>query len=232
MIQANRETQDVCCVFNLHKASRWKGNAVFRGNIWLTAILITAAIAGGAIYNWPSVSQPDAANDVTENLPESQSDPRGFSLSDLDEQDPETLDQDRISQQPLGNQVANETAPTEIDLLSDPQLSKPIAAGVPANDEKDKLDPLAPDPLESGDRYLQAGSFIRAYELYSKLAKANDASADGSLMIRVALAAELAGYIEQAETHYRDAIQARSSSPRIVAWSLLGTARIWAQAGT
>ncbi|MCR9294323.1 MAG: hypothetical protein NXI32_16515 [bacterium] len=85
-------------------------------------------------------------------------------------------------------------------------------------------------PLEIirlGDHALLGGNSLGAYQHYQEVAEEQADAHEGSLDIRLGLAAELAGRLDQAEFHYRTAISSPEGKARDQCWGLLGTARIW-----
>ncbi len=87
------------------------------------------------------------------------------------------------------------------------------------------------DSLRLGDRLLLGGNFIGAYQQYSKLQKQATSKLDDSILIRLGLASEMAGFLEQGEMHYRSAIQSSAKRSIQQLWALIGTARIWETQG-
>ena len=85
------------------------------------------------------------------------------------------------------------------------------------------------DTLEYGDRLLQVGNFVGAYDHFLKLTHSNDdASHNSSVVeIRLGLASELAGFLDRSEKHYRSAIRSQQTTKLDKAWALMGTARVW-----
>ncbi len=83
------------------------------------------------------------------------------------------------------------------------------------------------DPLRLGDRLLLGGNYIGAYQQFAKLHKQTSGTPDNSILLRLGLASELAGFLEQGEQHYRNAIQSSIARSRDQLWALVGTARIW-----
>lgn len=90
--------------------------------------------------------------------------------------------------------------------------------------------PIETEPLRMGDRLLLGGNFIGAYQQYEKLKNAASGQPDESILLRLGLASELAGFHDQAEEHYRSCVQLGTQSIRKL-WALLGIARIWETGG-
>ncbi|NND98990.1 MAG: hypothetical protein HKN47_16870 [Pirellulaceae bacterium] len=94
-----------------------------------------------------------------------------------------------------------------------------------------RVAPVQLESLRTGDRFLSGGNYIGAYQHYTKIRKQSDHSRDGSIQVRLGLASELAGFLEQSEGHYRSTIQSANATPIEKAWGLIGTARIWHSQG-
>ncbi|TWU02157.1 hypothetical protein [Stieleria varia] len=82
------------------------------------------------------------------------------------------------------------------------------------------------DALQTGDRYLVGGNYVGAYQQYQQLARLDDAIG-GSLLIRLGLAAEHAGFLDSAQDHFLSAIQSESSTAVHKLRGLMGIARVW-----
>ena len=91
-------------------------------------------------------------------------------------------------------------------------------------------DPIELEPLRLGDRLLLGGNHIGAYQQYGKLKNQTSGSPDPSLLLRLGIASELAGFHEQAEGYYRDVIQTPNQSIAQV-WAMIAVARIWETRG-
>ncbi|MEO1530038.1 MAG: tetratricopeptide repeat protein [Planctomycetota bacterium] len=177
---------------------------MFRSQVLWTSLFIAIGLVGGVVYNWPSSDDPEAMDqdvEVQQTKGESPVDEGGFSL-----EDPRAAGDDEITNRPL------------LDELSDEERS-PIVASAER------------DGLRDGDRLLTGGNFIGAYNQYEKQQREAGQINDGSLAVRMGLASELGGFLDQAEGHYRTAIESPSSSLSQQLWALIGTARVWRSQG-
>ncbi len=83
------------------------------------------------------------------------------------------------------------------------------------------------DPIQQGDRLLLGGNAIGAYKQYQRIPAELAKSMNASIKLRMALAAEDAGFLEQAEQHYSDTLAAATRGTSEQIWALIGTGRIW-----
>ncbi len=83
------------------------------------------------------------------------------------------------------------------------------------------------DPIRQGDRLLLGGNAIGAYKQYQRIPTDLAKSMSASIKLRMALAAEDAGFLEQAERHFSDTIAAATRGTPEQIWALIGTGRIW-----
>lgn len=81
------------------------------------------------------------------------------------------------------------------------------------------------DSLKTGDRFLLGGNYVGAYNQYSKLL-ADSSTQEGSLLIRLGLASERAGFLNKASGHYYYAIESPNGNTLHRFQGLMGTARI------
>jgi tetratricopeptide (TPR) repeat protein len=132
----------------------------------------------------------------------------------------------------VSDRAVDEVADQPQDALKTSQQSQgfSLTGQLPAAPTNDSA-PIELDSLRVGDRLLSGGNFIGAYQQYLKLQKQAGAAEDGSLSVRLGLAAELAGFLNQAEQHYRAAIDSPASSLLQQLWGLIGTARLWEAGG-
>ncbi|MGB7346355.1 MAG: tetratricopeptide repeat protein [Pirellulaceae bacterium] len=87
----------------------------------------------------------------------------------------------------------------------------------------DKAPAIEMDSINQGDRLLLGGNTTGAYQQYKRFGK----SLDPAISLRLALAAEQAGFQERSEQHYRDTINQASKGSIQQIWGLIGTARVW-----
>ncbi len=85
--------------------------------------------------------------------------------------------------------------------------------------------------LNIGDQLLTGGNFIGAHQHYLKLQASITGQFDASVLVRIALSAEMAGLLDNAETFYRETVQWDHATRIQKAWALLGTARVWRKQG-
>lgn len=181
--------------------------------LWIAAFLATGLV-GGLLYNWPDSTppeQPVEANETSVEPPPT--------VDELVESAPLADEMDSVRENPQPETSDVPQAFEQSDIWSDvaPQSSR--------------RQPIDPTVLEIGDRQLLAGNGAGAYKHYSKLWKQADLPLDPVVLIRLALAAEVAGFHAQAEDHYRSAIRvAEKRSPQQLL-CFLGTARVWEQQG-
>ncbi|MEL6108564.1 MAG: tetratricopeptide repeat protein [Planctomycetota bacterium] len=180
---------------------------MFRSQVLWTSLFVATGLVGGIVYNWPSSDVGETLEegvDVQQTNNEPASQEQGFSLG---------ID-------PFAPTEGDEVEPPLLDeLTAEERASSQIAGG---NDVDDLL---------KGDQLLTGGNYIGAYNKYEQLQREAGSLSDGSLAVRMGLASELGGFLEQAEGHYRAAIESPSSSLSQQLWALIGTARTWKSQG-
>jgi tetratricopeptide (TPR) repeat protein len=179
---------------------------VFRAEALGIAILLVIGAVGGLLYNWPRSGSPPPAQD----LPDAET----VSNSITDDAQPSTrIRSTRQSLQP---------SPSNL-----PQSSKLQSSSLPDESSRTNSPPVDLTAIEMGDQLLLGGNYLGAIEHYEKLARRADTQADPSLLLRIALASELAGFDKQAEEVYRKVIAVSPKHSIQQVWSFIGTARIW-----
>ena len=186
--------------------------------LWISAFLAIGAI-GGAVYNWPSSDEvleenADTSSDVQSAISANQAD-------------------DEATAEPEINLLRENPQPLAAAQPEDTELEPAPEAGIwnSISPPAKRKQPIDPNVMELGDGYLTGGNAMGAYDHYTKLWQRANLPMESSVLIRLGLASEMAGLLDQAEKHYRSAIRVsqRGSTQQLA--SLLGTARIWEQQG-
>lgn len=193
---------------------------VFRAEIvWITVFLTVGAI-GGLVYNWPSSTEDPAAQSIDETI-----DPADVLAEQSDEIDDTWPFTDETRENPQSPTVQESESQT--DLAADPiddvwsEISPPMK-------RTQKIDSAV---VELGDRLLLGGNYEGAMKHYQKLLQTVDVPTDNGILIRLALASELAHEHDDAIKHYRSAIRVVEKGSVAQANCLLGIARVWENRG-
>ncbi len=188
--------------------------------LWIAAFLATGLV-GGLIYNWPDLSgvesETSPATTVDGKFEQLAATPQNDVWSDASG---DTGDNPQSNGPPPANdpEAASESAETG-DIWSD------LAPGAK------RTQPIDTSVRDLGDRLLLGGNAAGAYQHYSKLWKQANLPMDPAVLIRLALAAEMAGMYDESGKHYRSAIRvsAKGSVRQLICF--LGTARLWEKQG-
>ena len=212
--------------------------------LWIPAFLAIGVI-GGLVYNWPRNAQSDSQT-TAESL---NNDPADAAVTNAKLTRSEVTET-RLTENPQqpsepSTAPASDSPTDPIDVLSAEPTAMSLAASPNSKPKRDPVDgiwsdisptlqraqPIDETVLKVGDQLLIGGNAAGAYEHYSKLWNRANLPLDQSVLIRLGLAAELAGFYDQSEKHYRSAIRVskRNSVPQLV--SLIGTARVWRREG-
>lgn len=181
--------------------------------LWISVFLAAGAV-GGLVYNWPEATVAESelpADQVVTGLPENT--PAEVSSQQNDDLNPGVRDnpQADLGQQEPPSIQSESTTGIWSELSPESKRSQPIDFSV----------------LKMGDDLLLGGNSVGAYRHYSKLWQRANLPVDTAVLIRLGLAAELAGLYDQADQHYRSAIRVSGTGSVQQLTSLLGTARVW-----
>ncbi|MCC9602045.1 hypothetical protein LOC67_15895 [Stieleria sp. JC731] len=210
------------CETNIHQTGLL---LVFRAEIvWITVFLAVGAI-GGLVYNWPEsvddsvVQSVDASADASSELAaeDTEIDDTWPFEDDVRENPQSQADPVSEAEAPLPTDPSNEAVD---DVFS--QISPPMKR----NQSVDWT------VVDLGDRLLMGGNFDGAYTQYERLWKASNVPTDKVVLMRLALAAELAQRHDDAIKHYRSAIRVAEKGSIAQANCLLGIARVWENRGS
>ena len=196
--------------------------------LWIAAFLSIGAI-GGAVYNWPDNSDDQAASSVSTANGEQQQIDDNVDPSPQSQTARDNPQADSVSPEPGALPVDPDLAPLPLtDSTSEPNGNSPVQGlWSEISTKEGRSQPINFSVLELGDKMLVGGNYVGAYEHYGKLWKRANLPLDTSVLIRLGLASELAGFHEQSLKHYRSAIRVSGTGSVTQMISLLGTARIW-----
>ena len=144
---------------------------------------------------------------------------------------------------------SDDQLPIQSDVRDNPQSSDSLIEATvdqPENDEPvaasdsvwsdispplQRSQPIDWGMIELGDRLLLGGSYVSALKHYGKLWQTTNLPMDNAVLIRLALASELAGLHDDSIKHYRSAIRVSEKGSVAQANCLLGIARVWENRG-
>lgn len=183
-------------------------------------MFLAVGAIGGLVYNWPD----PAADSVAEN-----------EIVATEVGDSPALDEDEI----------DETWPFEDEVRENPQPETaeetPLPTDTPTAPVEDVWSEISPpmkrtqsvdwNIVELGDRLLLGGNYTGAIKHYEKLWKTSNVPTDNAVLMRLALASELAELHDDAIKHYRSAIRVSEKGSVAQANCLLGIARVWENRG-
>ncbi len=188
--------------------------------LWIAAFLATGLV-GGLIYNWPvSVgveTEAASAQEAGGKFEQLATVPEDNLWSDAAEETGENPQRDPPAA--TSDSQAAPQAAQQGDIWSD------LSAGAT------RTQPIDSGVRDLGDRLLLGGNAAGAYQHYSKLWKQANLPMDAAVLIRLALAAEMAGLYDESGKHYRSAIRVSPKGSVRQLICFLGTARLWEKQG-
>lgn len=194
------------------------------GNRW-TIGLIAVGLVGGVAYNLPMWSTSNDGNEGVQDAVEESAANTGNESSQGF-----TLGSESFSSSDNGSGAYSGSDGQAAMYVS--EFEKEF--GGEGGGSFDVVDPSVPQevqlgmaPFEDGDRLLLGGNSTGAYQVYLKLAQRATKAIEPSLLLRLGLASELAGFAKEAEEHYREASAHSRAGSELQVQSLIGAARVW-----